>query len=151
MSNPTHPSKERFGSEDLPQVNMKDALREVLKNHLLDDTRVTLYGEDIEDPKGDVFGVTKGLSTRFPGRVMNSPLSESTIVGAAIGRAMVGERPVAFFQYADFVPTAYNQIVNDDLDYDDLDHHNYSLYHLTVIYKKCKPASKKRILDQKRA
>ena len=109
----THPSKEKFGSEDLPQINMKDALREVLKNHLLDDTRVTLYGEDIEDPKGDVFGVTKGLSTRFPGRVMNSPLSESTIVGAAIGRAMVGERPVAFIQFADFMPTAYNQIVNE--------------------------------------
>ncbi|MFL2864974.1 MAG: beta-ketoacyl-ACP synthase 3 [Pirellulaceae bacterium] len=109
----THPSKETFGSEDLPQINMKDALREVLKNHLLDDTRVTLYGEDIEDPKGDVFGVTKGLSTRFPGRVMNSPLSESTIVGAAIGRAMVGERPVAFIQFADFMPTAYNQIVNE--------------------------------------
>ena len=69
---------------------MKDAILEVLKNHLLDDASVTLYGEDIEDPKGDVFGVTKGLSTRFPGRVMNSPLSESTIVGAAIGRAMVG-------------------------------------------------------------
>ncbi|MBA63882.1 MAG: transketolase [Planctomycetaceae bacterium] len=109
----THPSKEKFGSDDLPQINMKEALREVLTNHLLDDSRVTLYGEDIEDPKGDVFGVTKGLSTRFPGRVMNSPLSESTIVGAAIGRAMVGQRPVAFIQFADFMPTAYNQIVNE--------------------------------------
>ncbi len=109
----THPSREKFGSDELPQINMKDALREVLKNHLLDDPGVTLCGEDIEDPKGDVFGVTKGLSTRFPGRVTNSPLSESTIVGAAIGRAMVGERPVAFIQFADFMPTAYNQIVNE--------------------------------------
>ena len=109
----THPSKEKAGVDDLPQLNMKDAIREVLKNHLLDNATVTLYGEDIEDPKGDVFGVTKGLSTRFPGRVINSPLSESTIVGAAIGRAMVGERPVAFIQFADFMPTAYNQIVNE--------------------------------------
>ena len=109
----THPSKEKAGVDDLPQLNMKNAIREVLKNHLLDNATVTLYGEDIEDPKGDVFGVTKGLSTRFPGRVMNSPLSESTIVGAAIGRAMVGERPVAFIQFADFMPTAYNQIVNE--------------------------------------
>ena len=108
----THPSKETFGSEDLPQINMKDALREVLKNHLLDDTRVTLYGEDIEDPKGDVFGVTKGLSTRFPGRVMNSPLSESTIVGAAIGRAMVGERPVAFIQFAEFMTRPGKRVLN---------------------------------------
>ena len=109
----THPSKEKAGVDDLPQLNMKNAIREVLKNHLLDNATVTLYGEDIEDPKGDVFGVTKGLSTRFPGRVINSPLSESTIVGAAIGRAMVGERPVAFIQFADFMPTAYNQIVNE--------------------------------------
>jgi 2-oxoisovalerate dehydrogenase E1 component len=92
---------------------MKDAMRQVLLNKLRDDTRVTLYGEDIEDPKGDVFGITRGLSSQFPGRVMNSPLSESTIIGASIGRAMAGERPVAFLQFADFMPQAYNQIVSE--------------------------------------
>jgi len=115
----THPNKETFGSQrgdasDIGNMlNMKDAMRQVLLNHLLVDPSVTLYGEDIEDPKGDVFGVTRGLSTRFPGRVMNSPLSESTIIGSSIGRALTGQRPVAFLQFADFMPTAYNQIVNE--------------------------------------
>src|SRR5690606_41942821 len=56
---------------------------------------VKLYGEDIEDPKGDVFGVTKGLSTEFPGRVVNSPLAEASILGLTIGQALAGARPVA--------------------------------------------------------
>ena len=72
-----------------------------------------LYGEDIEDPKGDVFGVTQGLTVAFPGRVLNSPLSESTIVGVSIGRALAGERPVAFIQFADFLPLAFNQIISE--------------------------------------
>ena len=106
----THPQKEYRGSQDGPRLVMKDALCAVLRDRLAQDSRVTLYGEDIEDPKGDVFGVTKGLSTEFPGRVCNSPLSEATIVGSAVGRAIAGERPVAFLQFADFIPLAYNQI-----------------------------------------
>jgi 2-oxoisovalerate dehydrogenase E1 component len=88
---------------------MLEAIREVLRARLQKDPRVVLFGEDIEDPKGDVFGVTRGLSTDFPGRVKNSPLAESTIVGASIGRALAGDRPVAFLQFADFMPVAYNR------------------------------------------
>jgi 2-oxoisovalerate dehydrogenase E1 component len=108
----THPSRERGGDLELPgpKLTMKDALGAVLRYQLQRDSRVTLFGEDIEDPKGDVFGITKGLSTGFPGRVCNSPLSESTIIGKSIGRALAGERPVAFLQFADFLPLAYNQI-----------------------------------------
>ena len=106
----THPASERSG-EGEPELTMKDAMREVLRHRLQDDSRVVLYGEDIADPKGDVFGVTRGLSTEFGDRVRNSPLSESTIVGTAVGRAMAGERPVAFLQFADFLPLAYNQLV----------------------------------------
>ncbi|RUL87364.1 thiamine pyrophosphate-dependent enzyme [Tautonia sociabilis] len=89
---------------------MLEAIREVLRHRLETDPRVTLCGQDIEDPKGDVFGVTRGLSSAFPGRVRNAPLAEATIVGGAIGRAMLGERPVAFLQFADFLPVAFNQI-----------------------------------------
>src|SRR5258708_20912633 len=89
---------------------MGAALRATLRHHLRTNERVVLYGEDIEGPKGDVFGVTRGLSTEFPGRVVNSPLSESTIVGTCIGRSLAGQRPVAFLQFADFLPLAYNQI-----------------------------------------
>ncbi len=92
---------------------MRNALRDVLKSRLQCDQRVQLFGEDIEDPKGDVFGVTRGLSTQFPGRVCNSPLSESTVLGVSIGRALAGERPVAFVQFADFLPLAFNQIASE--------------------------------------
>lgn len=74
---------------------------------------VILYGQDIEDPKGDVFGVTKGLSTRYPNRVINAPLTEATIVGSCLGRAVAGQRPVAFIQFADFLPLTFNQIINE--------------------------------------
>ena len=83
-------------------IVMLEALREVLRDHLERDPRVTLFGEDIEDPKGDVFGLTRGLSDRYGRRVRNSPLSESLIVGVSIGRALAGDRPVAFLQFADF-------------------------------------------------
>lgn len=105
-----HPSTEIRAPENVDGITMKEALRRVLESWLEKDERVSLSGQDIEDPKGDVFGVTKGLSTRFPGRVRNAPLAEATIVGTAIGRALAGERPVAFLQFADFVPMAYNQI-----------------------------------------
>jgi 2-oxoisovalerate dehydrogenase E1 component len=106
----THPSREVRGKDDRNGITMKEAMRRVFKDWLDRDQRVTLFGQDIEDPKGDVFGVTKGLSTQFPGRVINAPLSEATIVGTAVGRALAGERPVAFLQFADFVPMAFNQI-----------------------------------------
>ncbi len=110
----THPANEVRGDNKRDSsLLMRDALREVLRHHLRTDSRVTLFGEDIEDPKGDVFGVTKGLTTEFGERVKNSALAESTIVGVSVGRALAGERPVAFIQFADFLPIAYNQIVSE--------------------------------------
>ncbi len=94
-------------------LTMREAINGVLRQHLAADAGVFLYGQDIEDPKGDVFGVTRGLSTSFPDRVRNAPLSESTIVGTAIGRALAGQRPVAFLQFADFLPLAGNQIMSE--------------------------------------
>lgn len=70
-----------------------------------------MFGEDIEDPKGGVFGFTKGLSSRFPGRVVNSPLAEATIVGAGVGLAAVGARPVFEIQFIDFITPGFNQLV----------------------------------------
>ncbi|MEM9883240.1 MAG: beta-ketoacyl-ACP synthase 3 [Planctomycetota bacterium] len=94
-------------------VMMIEAMRGVLRHRLDTDERVVLLGEDIEDPKGDVFGVTRGLSTAFPGRVQNTALSESTIIGGAIGRAMAGGRPVGFIQFADFLPNGVSQIISE--------------------------------------
>ncbi|MEI8094145.1 MAG: thiamine pyrophosphate-dependent enzyme [Spirochaetales bacterium] len=106
----TNPAEENTGVEGGEQITMLEALREVLRHRLETDPAVSLFGEDIEDPKGDVFGVTKGLSEAFPGRVKNSPLAESTIVGVSVGQALAGRHPVGFLQFADFFAIAYNQI-----------------------------------------
>ncbi len=91
---------------------MVDAVNETLRGALAEDDRVILFGEDLEDPKGGVFGLTRGLSTQFPGRVLNSPLAESTIAGAAAGLALAGQKPIFELQFIDFVGPAFNQIVN---------------------------------------
>lgn len=104
-------SSEYTGDEDGDgELTMLEAIREVLKARMGSDERVQLFGEDLEDPKGDVFGITRGLTQKYPGRVVNSPLAEATIVGYSIGQALAGRRPVAFLQFADFLPIAYNQI-----------------------------------------
>lgn len=105
--------REYRGDAKAASLTMREALNAVLREQLSRNAGVTLLGQDIEDPKGDVFGVTRGLSTAFPGRVRNAPLSESTIVGTAIGRALAGEQPVAFLQFADFLPLAFNQIISE--------------------------------------
>lgn len=100
-----------FNQEE--RLTMLEAMRKVFNHQLATDPRVLLIGEDIEDGKGDVFGVTKGLSTKYPGRVMNSALSESIIAGLSVGMALAGKKPVAFIQFADFLPCAYNQIFSE--------------------------------------
>ena len=92
---------------------MIEAMRHTLRHHLATNPDVVLLGEDIEDPKGDVFGVTRGLSTDFPGRVQNTALSEPTIIGGAIGRAMAGGKPVGFIQFSDFLPNGLSQIISE--------------------------------------
>lgn len=94
-------------------LTMLEAMREVFRARLGSDKNIYLYGEDLEDPKGDVFGLTRGLSSAFPGQVINSPLSESTIVGAAIGQSFAGKKPVACIQFADFMLPAFNQIASE--------------------------------------
>jgi 2-oxoisovalerate dehydrogenase E1 component len=85
------------------------ALQAVFEN----DEGCTLFGEDVDDPKGGVFGLTRGLGTRFPGRVHNSPLAEATIAGVAAGLASAGGRPFIEMQFVDFTGPAMSQIVND--------------------------------------
>lgn len=77
------------------------------------DPNTLLLGEDVDDPKGGVFGLTRGLSTRFPGRVHNSPLAEATIAGVGAGLATAGIRPFLEMQFVDFCGPAMSQIVND--------------------------------------
>ncbi len=92
-------------------TTMVGALNRTLHVAVKQDPRIILFGEDIEDPKGGVFGVTKGLSKQFPGQVFNAPLAEATILGAAVGLAASGWRPVIEIQFIDFICPALNQLM----------------------------------------
>lgn len=95
------------------EVSFRRALTLALERALESDPRVFLLGEDIADPLGGSFRVTQGLSSRFgPERVRNTPISEAAIVGAAVGAAMLGMRPVAEIMYTDFLALAMDQLVN---------------------------------------
>lgn len=89
------------------------AINEALDEALAADPRVFLIGEDLADPGGGVNGATRGLSTKHgPGRVLDTPISEAAIVGAAIGAAIEGQIPVAEIMIMDFIGIAMDQIVN---------------------------------------
>lgn len=92
-------------------TTMVAAINQTLEAALSSDPSIIVMGEDVEDPKGGVFGLTKGLSTRFPGRVVNAPLAEATIVGTAVGLAAAGYRPVFEIQFIDFISPGFNQLV----------------------------------------
>src|SRR4029453_6938743 len=91
---------------------MAGALNTTLREALARIPSALIFGEDVEDPKGGVFGFTKGLSTRFPGRVVNSPLAEATIAGMGVGLAATGFRPILEMQFIDFIAPAFNQLLN---------------------------------------
>jgi pyruvate/2-oxoglutarate/acetoin dehydrogenase E1 component/pyruvate/2-oxoglutarate dehydrogenase complex dihydrolipoamide acyltransferase (E2) component len=76
------------------------------------DERMYLIGQDIADPYGGAFGVTKGLSTRHPARVISTPVSEAAMVGAANGLALCGDRVIVELMFGDFAPLAFDQILN---------------------------------------
>jgi 2-oxoisovalerate dehydrogenase E1 component beta subunit len=89
-----------------------DAIREGILEEMERDERVFLLGEDI-GVYGGAFKVTDGLIQRFgEERVLDTPLSETAIVGAAVGAAMMGMRPVAEMQFADFISCAFDMITN---------------------------------------
>lgn len=77
------------------------------------DQSCVLFGQDVEDPKGGVFGLTKGVSTAYPDRVFNSPLAEATMAGVAAGLASEGIRPFVELQFVDFRGPAMSQIANN--------------------------------------
>ena len=76
------------------------------------DERVHVLGEDILDPYGGAFKVTRGLSTKFPERVLTTPISEAVIAGLTAGMAMRGLRPVVEIMFGDFVPLIADQLIN---------------------------------------
>lgn len=94
-------------------ISVREAINEALRQEMERDENVILLGEDIAKMGGD-FGVTRGLWQQFGSdRVMDTPLSEAAILGAANGAAFAGMRPVVEIMFADFMTECYDQIVNN--------------------------------------
>src|SRR5260370_19415598 len=92
-------------------ITYSDAIREATARALADDPRVFIYGQDV-GAFGGAFKATKNLAQQFPGRVLDSPISEDAMLGLAVGAAIEGMRPIIEMQFADFSTVAFNQIVN---------------------------------------
>jgi 2-oxoisovalerate dehydrogenase E1 component beta subunit len=94
------------------ELSYLDAIREALAEEMRRDPKVFVLGEDV-GAYGGAFGVTQGLHEEFGDmRVVDTPISESAIVGISVGAALRGYRPVAEMQFADFISCAFDQIVN---------------------------------------
>lgn len=97
----------------MKKITYRDAIREALQEEMRRDETVFVMGEDVADPFGGSFKVTKGLSTEFgTDRVRNTPISEAVIAGAAVGAAIAGLRPVPEIMYMDFTGCCFDAIVN---------------------------------------
>ena len=93
-------------------ISVLDRLNFAHHRAMENDERVFVLGEDILDPYGGAFKVTRGLSTRFPRRVLTTPISEAAIVGVVSGMALRGLRPVAEIMFGDFITLIADQLVN---------------------------------------
>jgi len=97
----------------MPVLNLVQAINDALRLEMRRDERVVILGEDV-GRFGGVFRATAGLFEEFgENRVIDTPLSETGIVGTAIGMALYGMRPVPEIQFLDFIYSAYDQIVNE--------------------------------------
>jgi acetoin:2,6-dichlorophenolindophenol oxidoreductase subunit beta len=102
-------------------ISFQKAINEALDQEMARDPSVVLFGEDVAggqgaggelDAWGGVLGVTKGLYHKYPGRVLDTPISESAFIGAAVGAACSGLRPVAELMFVDFMGVCFDQIFN---------------------------------------
>jgi pyruvate/2-oxoglutarate/acetoin dehydrogenase E1 component len=103
---------EKIGALAMTETTYLEAIRQALAEEMNRDPAVVLLGEDV-GVYGGAFKASQGLLERFGWeRVIDTPISESAIVGAAIGMSFAGLRPVAEMQFIDFIACAFNQITN---------------------------------------
>lgn len=93
------------------EISCSTALREAMREEMERDDTIFIIGEDLV-AHGGIFGQFEGLPERFPGRVIDSPISETCIVGSGVGAALTGMRPVVDMHFADFVTTGMDEIAN---------------------------------------
>src|SRR5215510_9616418 len=95
----------------MPELSYRESVRDALARAMREDDSVFIMGEDIAEMGGSM-GVTQGMLAEFgPERVRNTPISEMALVGAAIGAAMAGMRPIVEIMYQDFTTLAMEQLV----------------------------------------
>jgi 2-oxoisovalerate dehydrogenase E1 component len=107
---PPHPEPPPPPAEG-PVFRTMDAVRAALDAELTADERVFVAGIDV-GAGGNVFGLTRGLAERFPGRVRDTPISETAVLGLGVGAAMAGMRPVVELMYVDFLGVCFDQLLN---------------------------------------
>ena len=96
----------------MTEMSYADAARLALQQEMIRDPMVWALGEDL-GPAGGVAGQYRGLQAEFgPKRILDTPISESTIMGAGVGAALAGTRPVVELRYTDFAICAADEIVN---------------------------------------
>ena len=98
-------------ADGAPVFRTMDAIRSALEIELTEDDRVFLAGVDV-GAGGNVFGLTRGLADAFGGRVRDTPISETAVVGLGVGAAMAGMRPVVELMYLDFIGVCFDQLLN---------------------------------------
>ena len=109
---PARPAQEASPAEGVER-NVLDAVRHTLHDVMAEDERVVVLGEDV-GVMGGVFRATRGLQEAYgEGRVIDTPLAESSIVGIGVGLALAGMRPVAEIQFADFMHATFDQMVSE--------------------------------------
>lgn len=96
----------------LPAETQVKAINRALHEHMAAHREWIVLGEDVRDPYGGTFKVTRGLSDRFSDRVLNMPISEAAIVGVGLGLALAGHPAIVEIMFGDFVTLAFDQLVN---------------------------------------
>ena len=95
-------------------IKFNEAILEATDQMMVEDWNVSLIGLGVTDPMG-IFGTTKGLMDKFPGRVIETPTAENGVMGIAIGSALIGTRPIITHQRVEFALLAIEQITNQEL------------------------------------
>ncbi len=95
----------------MAETTVIEAIRSTLDEEMARDSRIFILGEDVE--AGGVFRATEGLAAKHPGRIIDSPLAESSIIGITIGAAHYGLRPIAEIQFADFIHAGFDHLLSE--------------------------------------
>jgi 2-oxoisovalerate dehydrogenase E1 component beta subunit len=107
------PPLEPNAPRDAKGSTFLDAVTMGIADALRADARVFVFGEDVGGAYGNAFLLLRPLLKEFGARIMNSPLAEGAVIGACVGSALAGQRPIGEMQFNDFVATGFNQLVNN--------------------------------------